>query len=274
MNVLEIRNLCKAYPRFTLDHVSFDVEKGHIVGFIGRNGAGKTTTLSSLLNLVHPDSGEIFFFGRPLTGSEREIKQHIGFVSGGIDYYPRRKLSVIADVTRRFYDNWDDAAYRACLGRFGLDERKTPSELSAGMKVKFALTLALSHHAELLILDEPTSGLDPVSREDLLELFLSLSSEGVSILFSTHITSDLEKCADDIVYIRSGRIAAVDDLRTFRSRYHLLTIPAGEPTPEQSLGKRISRDGATVLLPAENPLPGSRPATLDEIMVHLEKEDL
>ena len=144
MNVLEIRNLCKAYPRFTLDHVSFDVEQGHIVGFIGRNGAGKTTTLSSLLNLVHPDSGEISFFGRPLTGSEREIKQRIGFVSGGIDYYPRRKLSVIADVTRRFYDNWDDAAYRACLGRFGLDERKTPSELSAGMKVKFALTLALS----------------------------------------------------------------------------------------------------------------------------------
>lgn len=273
MNALKIRNLCKQYPRFSLDQVSFDVKAGHITGFIGRNGAGKTTTLSSLLDLVHPDSGEISFFGLPYSGHEQEIRQRIGFVSGGIDYYPHKKLSVITDVTRRFYVNWDAAAYRACMERFSLDASKTPAQLSAGMKVKYALTLALSHHAELLILDEPTSGLDPVSREDLLELFLALKREGVSILFSTHITSDLEKCADDIVYIRAGRIAAFDGIHAFESRYRLLTVPSASSIPAQSLGTRISRDGATVLLDAACDLPGSRAATLEEIMVHLEKED-
>jgi len=273
MNVLQIKGLCKQYPRFTLDHVSFDVRQGHITGFIGRNGAGKSTTLSSLLGIVHPDAGNIRFFGMPYAENEHAIRQRIGFVAGGIDYYPHKRLSAITDVTRRFYTNWDDAAYRGFLARFGLDESKTPAQLSAGMKVKYALTLALSHHAELLILDEPTSGLDPVSREDLLELFLSLKAQGVSILFSTHITSDLEKCADDLVYIRAGHVAAAEDIRDFQAHYRLLTVGAGTPIPPQSLGTRLSRDGATVLLDAACALPGSRPASLEEIMVHLEKED-
>ena len=185
MEALSVKGLCKEYPPFSLKDVSFSVEQGAIMGFIGRNGAGKTTTLKSILNLVHPSRGEIRFFGMELEKNELEIKKQIGFVSGGVDYYVKKKIKTITNVTRRFYDDWDEQAYRRYMAQFELDESKTPDQLSAGMKVKYALTLALSHRAKLLILDKPTSGLDPVSRDDLLDVFLSLQREGVSILFST-----------------------------------------------------------------------------------------
>ena len=215
MEALSVKGLCKEYPSFSLKDVSFSVEQGAIMGFIGRNGAGKTTTLKSILNLVHPSRGEIRFFGTELKKNELEIKKQIGFVSGGVDYYVKKKIKTITNVTRRFYDDWDEQAYRRYMAQFELDENKTPEQLSAGMKVKYALTLALSHRAKLLILDEPTSGLDPVSRDDLLDVFLSLQREGVSILFSTHITSDLDRCADSITYIRRGEIAASMPLEQF-----------------------------------------------------------
>ena len=211
----EIKHLQKDYPSFHLSDVSFSVEKGHITGFIGRNGAGKTTTIKSMLNLVHPDGGEISFFGKPLIGSEEEIKQRIGYSTGTVNWYPRKKLSDIVRVVKRFYPTWDEAAYRRYLGVFGLDESKTPREMSEGMKVKCNLLLALSHRAEVLILDEPTSGLDPFSRDELLEVFMRLREDGVAVFFSTHIISDIEKCADDIVYISRGRIAAASPLADF-----------------------------------------------------------
>lgn len=218
-NVLQVRDLCKQYPSFLLDHVSFTLEKGRITGFIGRNGAGKTTTLKSLLNFVHPDTGDISVFGMNFCENELEIKHKIGFVAGGFSYYPRKKLKTIADVTKSFYSTWDERVYREYLHLFGLDENKTPSQLSDGMKVKFALLLALSHGAELLILDEPTSGLDPVSREELMEIFLDLKRMGTTILFSTHITSDLDKCADNIIYIKSGKIVKSASLSEFTDYY-------------------------------------------------------
>ena len=215
MSICEVRELRKEYPAFTLDNVSFKLEAGHIVGFIGRNGAGKTTTIKSMLNLVHPSSGEIEYFGLPLIGNEAEIKQRIGYSTGAVNYYPKKKIREIAAVTKSFYSSWDDDAYREYLGLFALDENKSPCELSEGMKVKFNLLLALSHRAEMLILDEPTSGLDPFSRDELLELFLKLKARGVAILFSTHITSDLEKCADDIVYIQKGKLVSASSKAEF-----------------------------------------------------------
>ena len=187
MKILSVENLCKTYPSFHLDKVSFCLDPGRITGFIGRNGAGKSTTLKSMLGLVHPDSGNISFFGKPFAGNESEIKEKIGFVAGGIDCYPKKKLKTITGVTKRFYKDWDDKAYKKYTERFALDETKTPDQLSAGMKVKYSLALALSHNASLLILDEPTSGLDPVSRDDLLDEFLALSDEGVTIFFSNDI---------------------------------------------------------------------------------------
>lgn len=219
MSIAEIRNLTKAYPAFRLQNVSFALEAGRITGFIGRNGAGKTTTIKSMLNLVHPNGGEIIFFGMPLAGHESEIKQRIGYSTGSVSWYPRKKLRDIAAVTRSFYPNWEIDAYRRYMRLFGLDENKTPHELSEGMKVKFNLLLALSHKAEILILDEPTSGLDPFSREELLDIFAELRSHGVSLFFSTHIVSDLEKCADDIVYISGGSIQAATTKQAFCETY-------------------------------------------------------
>ena len=278
MDVLKVKGLCKTYPAFTLDHVSFHVGRGRICGFIGRNGAGKSTTLGSLTGLVHPDAGEARFFGMELRGNETAVKRKTGFVSSGVNYYPNRKLRTITSVTRAFYPDWDEAAYERYMKLFHLDEAKTPAQLSAGMKVKYALALALSHRAELLILDEPTSGLDPVSRDELLDIFMQLSSEGKSILFSTHITSDLDKCADDIVYIQRGRILAEETLDDFVAAYRLVEFDAAALTPAQRealVGEKRVKHGFSALTRAENAalFPNAREATLEEIMVHLEKEE-
>ena len=278
MDALTIRDLTKHYETFTLDHVTFNVQPGEIMGFIGRNGAGKTTTLKSLLNFVHPDSGEIAFFGLPFATSEQEIKRRVGFVSGGVDYYVRKKLRTITSVTRSFYPSWDEAAYRRYLAQFELDERKTPGQLSAGMKVKYNLALALSHHAELLILDEPTSGLDPVSRDDLLDVFLALAKEGASILFSTHITSDLDKCADRITYIHNGRILASESLEAFQAKYRALRLSEEQLTDalrSRLIGLKPAKHGYSALISAQDAaalgIPGE-PADLETIMIHMEKE--
>ena len=213
--ILEVRNLCKEYPSFRLENVSFTVLRGSIMGFIGRNGAGKTTTMKSILNLVHKSSGEVTYFGLDLMEHEKEIKERIGYAGGVVDYYRRKKIRDLISVTRTFYPRWDSNACRKYLRAFNISEDKTPGELSEGMKVKLNLTLALSHGAELLILDEPTSGLDPISRDELLDIFAALRDKGVSILFSTHITSDLDKCADTITYIKDGKILASDTMEHY-----------------------------------------------------------
>ena len=219
MEIVTIEGLTKTYPTFTLDAVSFSLAAGRIAGFIGRNGAGKTTTIKSMLNLIHPNSGQISYFGMPLAGNEAQIKTRIGYSTGTISWYPRKRIRAIKDVTSRFYDSWDDATYERYLRLFALDESKTPLELSEGMKVKCNLLFALSHGAEALILDEPTSGLDPFSRDELLVLFEQIRDSGVAIFFSTHIISDIEKCADDIIYISKGRIVAAMPKEEFAACY-------------------------------------------------------
>ena len=276
MTVLRIEDLTKDYGSFILNKVSFSMEKGRIMGFIGRNGAGKSTTLKAMFDHVHKDSGVVSFFGLDYTQNETKIKQRVGFVGGGIDFYGRKKLSLITDVYHSFYENWDDAAYKRYMTKFSLDESQTPLKLSQGMKVKYALTLALSHHAELLVLDEPTSGLDPVSRQDLLDVFLSLQKSGVSILFSTHITEDLEKCADDITYIKNGRIIASGDINAFKDAYAVVHAQAFTDQQQKFLiGVRQDKSGSSALIKAEDagklPLPCCK-AALDDIMIHMERE--
>ena len=279
MNVLEIEGLCKRYPAFALENVSFSVGAGRICGFIGRNGAGKSTTLGSLTGLVHPDAGAARFFGLDARENETAVKMKTGYVASGVNYYPNKKLRTITRVTRMFYDGWDDAAYARYMRLFNLDENKTPAQLSAGMKVKYALALALSHRAELLILDEPTSGLDPVSRDELLDVFMQLSREGKAILFSTHITSDLDKCADDIVYIRKGRILAEDTIGDFVQAWRLVQVADEAALSARQraalVGAKPAKHGLTALARAEDAalFETAGPATLEEIIIHLEKED-
>ena len=225
--VLSVQNITKHYPGFALENVSFSLAPKRIMGLIGKNGAGKSTTLKSILNMVSPENGSVTMFQKNFYQHEKECKQRIGVVFGGIDFYPLKKLSTITAVTRKFYTNWDQAQYQKYIKRFALNESKKFKELSNGMKVKYLLALALSHHAELLILDEPTSGLDPVSREELLHIFRQIvKNENCSILFSTHITSDLDRCTDDITYIQNGRVLQSADKDTFLRSFEHLKTPA------------------------------------------------
>ncbi len=221
--LLSVSKLTKTYPGFSLTDITFKVPPGHIMGLIGKNGAGKSTTLKCILGMVHADGGSVCMLGRDFFAHEKDCKEDIGIVFGGLDFYPLKKLSAITAVTRKFYPKWDQEKYESYIKQFHLDEKKQFRALSNGMKVKYLLALALSHSARLLILDEPTSGLDPVSRDELLHIFRSIvADQSRSILFSTHITSDLDRCADDITYIQNGRILQSTDKETFlRSFEHL-----------------------------------------------------
>ena len=280
MKILQVQNLRKQYPGFLLNNVCFEVEEGCIMGFIGRNGAGKTTTIKTMLNLSHADGGKVLFEGRDLWANETECKKQIGLVLGEFSYYKRKKLSAIADVTKRFYEDWDETLYRQLLKRFALDPEKKVSELSQGMRVKFALALALSHRAKLLILDEPTSGLDPVSRDELLEIFRTIIEDGEhSILFSTHIISDLEKCADYITYIKGGTILCSTDADSFKDAYRLVSGEAEqlERYRDRLVGFRAHAFGFTGLMTRENAERSEglkiAPADMESIMIYTEKED-
>lgn len=218
--ILKIENVRKTYPSFTLKDVSFEVEPGQIMGFIGRNGAGKTTTLKCIMNLVHADSGNISAFDKDMKQYELENKQRIGFALSELNYYPNKTIRQLMTVTKRFYKQFDEQKFNEACRLFNLNIDKKLEELSSGMKVKFSVAVALSHHAELLILDEPTSGLDPVSREEVLDIFRQIvKNKDRAILFSTHITSDLDKCASDITYIHNGEIIYTGKKNDFINSY-------------------------------------------------------
>ena len=277
--ILTVRNLCKNYPAFELHDVSFSIRASSIMGLIGRNGAGKTTTIKSILRLVRPDGGSVEFLGQPVDDDAAALRREAGYVSGDLCYYPRKRLSQLTAVTRSFYSAWDSARYEALLRRFSLDDSKRVCELSAGMKVKYQLACALSHGAKLLILDEPTSGLDPVSRDDLLDLLRSLcEQDGVSILFSTHITSDLDACADDVTYLQNGAVAASCPLSEFTAPWKKLTGPEASLTPELKKtlrGLRVHRGEFEGLFPSALACPSGcreEAADLQSVMVFLERE--
>ena len=190
------------------------------MGFIGRNGAGKTTTLKCIMNLLHYESGSIQAFETDMTENELENKQRIGFALSELNYHPNRTIKQLMNVTKRFYKNFDEKKFEVVCKLFQLDVNKKLQELSSGMKVKYSVAIALSHKAELLILDEPTSGLDPVSREEVLDIFREIVKSGDrAILFSTHITSDLDKCASNITYIHNGQIVFTGKKKDFVNSY-------------------------------------------------------
>lgn len=206
-NILEVTNLRKEYTDFILKDISFSLPRGFIMGFIGPNGAGKSTTIKLIMNLVRKDSGEIKVFGLDNADHDREIKQNIGFVYDENHYYEELTPEEIRSIVAPFYSRWDDEAYYGFLRNFELPQKKKLKNFSKGMKTKFSLAVALSHGAELVIMDEPTSGLDPVFRREILDILLELiQDERKSVLFSTHITSDLDRVADYITFINRGEI--------------------------------------------------------------------
>ena len=217
---LKLEKVNKTYPSFKLKDVSFSIQAGEIMGFIGRNGAGKTTTLKSIMNLVHYESGKVSAFGKDMTENELECKQRIGFALSELNYYPNKTIRQLMNVTKRFYKNFDEKKFDDVCKLFNLNIDKKLEELSSGMKVKYSVAIALSHKAELLILDEPTSGLDPVSRDEILDIFREIVKSGDrAILFSTHITSDLDKCATNITYIHDGEVQYTGTKKDFVNAY-------------------------------------------------------
>ena len=217
---LTLEKVNKKYPSFSLKDVSFSIKPGEIMGFIGRNGAGKTTTLKCIMNLIHYESGKISAFGKEMTENELENKQRIGFALSELNYYPNKTIKQLMDVTKRFYKDFDEQKFEQVCKMFNLNQNKKLEELSSGMKVKYSVAIALSHKAELLILDEPTSGLDPVSRDEVLDIFREIVKSGDrAILFSTHITSDLDKCASNITYIHDGKIMYSGTKKDFVNSY-------------------------------------------------------
>ena len=280
MLALDIKNLNKSYRDFQLKDVSFQLEQGYIMGFIGTNGAGKTTTIKSILNMIQIDSGEISILGKNFIEHEIELKQKVGYMFGGIDYYTRSKVKTLTNVIRRFYKNWNEETYQTHIKKFKLDENKKIVELSTGMRVKYSLALALSYGAKLLILDEPTSGLDPVARDNLLELFQELVQEGeISILFSTHITSDLEKCADYITFIDNGKIINSDEKEEFINSYRLLNGNESQliEIKNHLISYKKNSFGFTGLIHSKDydPASGIKSTlpTLEEIMIYFSRKE-
>ena len=208
-NIIELHQVCKTFPKtnFTLDHVSFSVPYGSIMGFVGENGAGKTTTIGCVLNTVSKDSGTIKIFGKELADTDTELKEKIGVVYDGDNFPAYWTAEQLSDVMQGLYTNWDNELFKKYLNDFRLLPNQKIKSYSRGMTMKLAVAAALSHHPQLLILDEATSGLDPIMRDDMLDVFLEfVQDENHSILLSSHITSDLEKIADYITFIHNGKL--------------------------------------------------------------------
>lgn len=208
-STLILKNVNKKYEKsnFAIKDISFSIPEGSIVGFIGENGAGKSTTMNCILNVIRRDSGTIEIFGREMTDEDIDIRENIGVVYDSNNFPEYLTAKQLADILGRIYSKWDDFCFEQFLRRFGLPESQKIKRYSRGMSMKLAIAVALSHDSKLLILDEATSGLDPIMRDEILDVLLEfVKQENHSILLSSHITSDLEKIADYIVFIHNGEI--------------------------------------------------------------------
>lgn len=206
-NVLEIKNLSKKYKNFTLNNINLTLDKGFIMGVIGENGAGKTTLIKLIMNLVNKSEGSIKVFGMDYIKNEKEIKDRIGFVYDQFYGYDYLSLQDNTNLLAPMYSKWNIEKYRYYINKFSLNEKQKLRELSKGMRMKYSLCLALSHGAELILMDEPTAGLDPIVRNELLdELQDLIYEENISVIISTHITTDLERIADFITFIKEGEV--------------------------------------------------------------------
>lgn len=225
--IIQVENLTKQYTDFKLDHVSFSIPKGTIMGLIGENGAGKSTTIKAMLDLINKDDGEVTFWGKKLSSS-KQLKEDIGVVFDGINFYETLTPIKVGKISSAAYKQWDERLYRDYLKRFRLPADKEIKTLSKGMRMKLCIAVALSHKPKLLILDEATSGLDPVMRDDMMDVFLEfVQDENHSILMSSHITTDLEKVADYITFIHEGKVLFCKTKDELRYHYGIIRCGAG-----------------------------------------------
>lgn len=277
-DILKIQGLNKKYKGFALQDITFSLEKGYVMGFVGPNGAGKSTTIKLIMNLLKKDRGKIEILGKDNITDNLNVKEKIGFVYDENYFYEELTLLETKKFVAPFYSKWDDSLFNHYMEQFELPSKKKIKELSKGMKLKFSLALALSHHPQLLIMDEPTSGLDPVFRSELLDILREyISAEEGSILFSTHITSDLEKIADYITCINQGKIVFSLSKEELQENYILVKgtkDSLNEELKQALVGIKetkygfegLAHDGKNIRKKWQDTLVLERPS-LDEIML-------
>jgi ABC-2 type transport system ATP-binding protein len=277
---LELKNVRKQFPGFLLDNINLSLPCGYIMGLVGSNGAGKTTTIQLILNMFERDGGEVLVFGKDNVKDEKGVKQEIGVVFDSSVYAEAWTVRDTEKAVSVFYENWDHDVFTDMTQRFELPPNKKIKDFSRGMQMKLMLACAFSHDARLLILDEPTSGLDPVARDSFLEILQEYIRDGErSVLFSTHITTDLERVADYITLINGGRLFYTGSMDDLRATYRMVKGRPGDLTPqrEQSImGIRKTErnfEGLIRVTDAAN-FEGCilEPATIDAIVICVSRE--
>lgn len=281
-NILEINGLCKTYDDFSLKDVSFSLPKGFIMGFVGQNGSGKTTTIRSILNMAKTDSGKITVFGLDSVTDSIAIKERLGVVFDSLYLAEHLNAKQIEQQLKPFYKDWDTNEFFRRIKEFGLPDNRKVGDFSKGMKMKLMVAVALSHKAELIILDEPTSGLDPVARDELLDILAEyIEDENRGVLFSTHITADVERIADYVTILHNGKVWYTGTKDELTEKYAVIK-GAEEDIPsalkEKLIGFHAYRNGFEALIGTDDlaGIPESleyEKASIDEILVYIAKED-
>ncbi len=280
-NYLEIHSVKKSFSNFTLNDISFSLPKGYIMGLIGSNGAGKTTTIKLILNMLDKEYGKIEIFGGDNVKNEKEIKQHIGVVFDSNFFVDTWTVKETEKAISIFYDEWNHKIYREMLEKFGLTDNIKIGEFSRGMQIKLMLACAFSHNAKLLILDEPTSGLDAATRNEFLEILQDYIKDGErSVLFSTHITTDLEQVADYVTYLEGGRLIYTGSMEELLQKYVIIKGAPNALTDDLKnhiLGIHQTNVGFEGLIDAEFARKYKDKyildiPTIDEIIIHINKE--
>lgn len=280
-NCLELAQVSKSYTDFALSNISFSLPKGYIMGLVGSNGAGKTTTIELILNLIEKDSGEITIFGKDNIACERELKQEIGVVFDRTFFVEDWTISDTEKAISPFYDSWKHQTFEKMRKRFKLPKNKKVKELSRGMQMKLMLACALSRETKLLLLDEPTSGLDPVTRDDFLEILQEYIQDGErSVLFSTHITSDLDQVADYITFLNNGELVFAGSVDELREKYRIIKGNPEDLTvdlEESIIGLRKTGIGFEGLIATQDALANQKfildVPSINDVVVYVGKEN-
>ena len=277
-NVIEFRNAVKDYGDFRLENVSFTVPEGSVCGFIGQNGAGKTTTISLLLDLIGRDGGEVYLFGEPVDGRHARLRDDVGVVFDEMGFHEFLTAKQINTMLKHIYKNWDEKVFFDNLKKFSLPSGKKCGDFSRGMRMKLQIAAALSHKAKLLVMDEPTSGLDPIVRNEIMQIFREFETEeDHTILLSSHITGDLEKIADEVVFIDSGKIVLAGNKDDILEKHALLKCSNDDAATISSSLVVYSEKGAYGSEMLVNdagacrelyPFAVIEPSTLEEIMIY------
>lgn len=280
-SALELAGVSKRFPGFYLDNLSFTLPQGYIMGLVGPNGAGKTTTIQLIMDMLKPDAGQIQVFGLDLKGHELQIKENVGVVFDSLMFVDGWTVNDTERIISPFYNRWNAKCFAELVQQFDLPRKKQIGTFSRGMQMKLMLACALSHDARLLILDEPTSGLDAVTRDQLSEILQNYIRNGDrSVLFSTHISSDLERIADYITFIRDGKLFFTGSLEDLMESFCLIKGKPGQLTAEleaKILGLRATDMGFEGLIKADQAWEFGDvlidQPSLDDVVVYASKKE-